>query len=88
MVFTKFSHFLEKYFRKISLRFRFIYFCEKVCEIQPKPKIAGNPSLYPLIIEDVKSTKNIKNGLTPFDCCGCQVELGTFRLFLIRSVPF
>jgi len=26
-----------------------------------------------LIIVDVKSTRNIENGFTPFDYCGCQV---------------
>ena len=28
--------------------------------------------LHPLLLVDVKSTRNIKNGFTPFDYCGCQ----------------
>ena len=90
MVFTKFSHFLEKYLREISLhlfsRKSLRNPTENFCIFSRNVSFAGNPSLHPLIIENVKSTRNIKNGLTPFDYCGCQIGLGTFRLFWNRFV--
>ena len=33
--------------------------------------------LHPLIIVDIKSIRNIRNGFTPFDYCGCQVYYET-----------
>jgi len=33
----------------------------------------GNLSGSRLIIVDVKSTRNIETGFTPFEYCGCQV---------------